>query len=770
MDRNLRIPVNFSNDDKIVRVNLEQEFDNLEILSLKITNSETYSRQCSDFGVVVGRVMLNSGFGVQNAKVNIFIPISGEDKERTEILELYPFETVNDTYPNGVRYNLLPRVRNESNPSHKAVGNFPHPTDFTNYPQYLEIMDKYYKYTTTTNEAGDFMIFGVPTGQHDIIMDFDVFDTKSFELTANDLVEQISLNSSIEELRSLMLSNSLDAKESRVNRNKVPDFLYLGNNNFEVEVKTNIDDMPNIFHQTKQITVSSFWGDEDFCDIGITRCDFKINFKYTPTAIFFGYIHSPSGGFSIDSDYNYNITSRRPEIHARDNSIGEFTGDIYPYQKMEIVVYRLDNKLNPGSRQRLGVFTGSYFNGVFRLSLPMYMDYYTTNEFGDLVPTNDTDIGIPTKGYYAFEIYDTDDRWTGRRLPWGGFNNQILPGIRIPSTNNGDPWLGGWEGTWGGLFEYDLINRNRKFYTVKTIHKKHSIDNALLPGDFIGYFPQFNPNKADSFWNFPLSFDQVQNIDEPTIIGSILIPRFYTEYKNNQFKRASKFLQEPWKDKTDTFNEWVNDWEMYLGVGVKLEGGKNSGSIYTELFSARDFIRTNPDGSSGENIFGDNDTWNFGDNTTVVFNASLYASDLARRPGSNANGSNVHKAYNQVADENRTYGVFINSVEYSNKEIILETFIHDVTNDLPDLIKDQVYSSYRKGLTSNNRVVISQTSSNFTELENVNIFVEEPNQTITTVNSDTATSINSYKGYYYYFGMWKNANALYDIEKNYFVR
>jgi hypothetical protein len=764
MDRNIRIPVDFSSNDRIVRVNLEQEFDNLEILSLKITSSETYNRQCSNFGVVVGRVMLNSGFGVQNAKVSIFVPVTSEDKERPEILELYPFETVNDTYPNGVRYNLLPRVRNESNPSHRAVGNFPHPTDFTNYPQYLEIMEKYYKYTTTTNESGDFMIFGVPTGQHDIIMDFDVFDTPSFELTANDLVEQISLNSSIEELRSLMLSNALDAEERRVNRNKVPNFIYLGNNNFEVEVKANIDEMPNIFHQTKQITVSPFWGDDNFCDVGITRCDFKINFKYTPTAIFFGYIHSPSGGFTINPDYSYNITNRRPEIHAQD-ILGNITGDIYPYQKMEIVVYRLDEKLNPGSRQKLGVFTGSYYNGVFRLSLPMYMNYYSTNEFGDLVPTNDTNNGIPTKAYYAFEIYDTDDRWTGRRLPWGSFGNQILPGVRIPSTNNGDVWLGGWEGTWGGLFEYDLIKRRRKFYTVKTIHKKHAIDNALLPGNFIGYFPQFNPNKANVFWNFPLAFNQVQAIDEPTIIGSILIPRFFTNYQDGQFKRASKFLYEPWKDKSDTFNEWVGDWEMYLGIGVKLDGGKNSGSVYSELFSARDFI--NPDGT---NIFGDNNTWNFGDNTTVVFNASLYATDLARKTGSNANGSNVHKAYNQVADENRTYGVFLNSVEYTNKETILETYIYDITDDLPDLIKDQVYSSYRKGLVSTDRLAIREASGTVAQFERDDIFVEAPEQTITTSDSDTATSLNSYKGNYYYFGIWKGANALFDIEKNYFVK
>lgn len=765
MENNIRIPVDLSSNDKLIRVNLEQEFDNLEILSLKITSSETYTRQCSDFGVVVGRVMLNNGFGLQNAKVSIFIPIRDEDKDRPEILELYPFETVNDTYPNGVRYNLLPRVRNEKNPSHRAVGNFPHQTDFTHYPQYLEIMEKYYKYTTTTNEAGDFMIFGVPTGQHDIIMDFDVFDTDSFELTANDLVEQISLNSSIEELRSLMLTNSLDAQERTINRDKVPNFIYLGNNNFEVDVKTNIDEMPNIFHQTKQITVSSFWGDDDFCDIGITRCDFKINFKYTPTAIFFGYLHAPTGVFSINPQYNFNINDRRPEIHANDTALGYSTGDIYPFQKIEVVVYRLDSKLNPGSRERLGVFTGSYYNGVVRLSLPMYMDYYTTNEFGDLTPTNDTNIGIATKGYYAFEIYDTDERWNGRRLSWGGFSNQILPGVRIPSNSNGDVWLGGWEGTWGGLFEYDITNRRRKFYTVKTIHKKHSINNALLPGDYVGYFPQFNPNKSNASWNFPLNYDQVADIEEPTIIGSVLVPRFLTVYENNQLKRPYKFLYEPWKDKTDTFNEVVNDWEMYLGIGVKLEGGKNSGSVYTELFSTNDFIKQN-----GENIFGDNDTWNFGDNSTIVFNSSIYASYLAKVTGSNANGNNVHKPYNQVADVGNTYGVFLNSIEYTNKEPILETYIYDITDELPDLINDRVYSSYQKNELSISKSAIKEATSNLASVNLNEIYVEEDVQSVVTLNTNPVSAANSYKGNYYYFGLWKGANALYDIEKNYFVK
>jgi hypothetical protein len=756
MDRNIRIPIDFNDNDKVIKLNLEQEFDNLEILSLKITSSEAYTKHCSDFGVVVGRVMLNGGFGVQNAKVNIFIPITDADKDRPEIVELYPFETVNDTYPNGVRYNLLPRVRNKRNPSHKAIGNFPDESDLTNYPQYLEILDKYYKYTTITNNSGDFMIFGVPTGQHDIIMDFDLFDTNSFELTANDLVEQITLNSSIEELRSLMLSNSIDAQEGVIRKNKVQNFNYLGNNNFEVEVKTNINEMPNIFHQVKQITVSPFWGDDDVCDIGITRCDFKVNFNYTPTAIFFGYLHSTTHKFTINQNYTYNTPNDRPEILAKDSS-GLETGTIYPLQKIEIVVYKLDDELNPGSRKRLGVFTGSAYNGVFRITLPMYMDYYTINEFGDLVPTTDTNGGIPTKGYYAFEIYETDENWSGRRNADGGFRNAIIPGIRIPSTNNGDAYLGGWEGTWRGLFEYDLINRKRKFYTVKTIHKKHSL-NVLQPGNFIGYFPKFNPNKSKSYWNFPLHFNELTNIDEPTIIGSVLIPRFTINYQFNELRRPTKVLNEPWKDKGETFNEPLNDWEMYLGIGVKKDGGKNSGSVFNEIFLANDFI------NDKNNIFGDNPTWNYGDNSTEVFVNSLYASELAKNPESNANGFGVHKAYNQVVDPFKTHGVFINSIQYGNSEPILEIFIHDITDEIDDLIKDGVYSSYNKGTASIDRLLLKNTKSIVDE----DILVEDDTE-ITTQNTQFDV-INSYKGNFYYFGLWANANALYDIEKNYFIK
>ena len=770
MERNIRIPIDFVKEDQKVTLNIEQEFDNLEILSLKITSADAYDRQCSDFGAIVGRVMLNSGFGVQNAKVSIFIPITEEDKLRTEITELYPFETINDTFPNGVRYNLLPRVRNNKNPSHRAVGNFPDSSDFSHYPQYVEIMDKYYKYTTTTNESGDYMIFGVPLGQHDIIMDFDVFDTNSFDLSANDLVEQTSLNQSIEELKTLINSNAV---ETTINQNKVPNFIYNGNNNYDVEVKTELDEMPNIFHNVKKVTVSPFWGDDDFCDVGITRCDFKINFKYTPTAIFFGYIHaSADQGFCVKPGYDYNKDAWRteensnPEIYFLDDSVGYYTGDLFPLQKMEIVVYRLDDNLNKGSRKRLGVFSGSYYNGIFRISLPMYMDYYTTNEFGDLVETTDSTIGIPTKSYYAFEIYDTDDAFTNRRNPRGGFNNSIIPGIRIPSTLSGDVWLGGWEGTWSGLFEYDLLNRKRKFYTVKTIHSKHSRNNILTKDldNTVGYFPKFNPNKALAPWNFPITIDSAYNIDEPTIIGSVLIPRVLTlsvSGNTGALDRPTSIVNESYVDISNSYNEQVLDCELYFGIGVKPNDGKNSGVIFSNLFSADNFI------INGNNVFGDLGTWNFGDNSTNVFSASLYAIELGKKTEAKTNGFNVHPAFNQVVNDGYTYGVFINCRQSAGKESVMEIFIHDITDELPDLIKDGVYSSYEKG--NLNKAV---DDLNFLDANLVDIYVDDDDNNINIINGVIVTNndANSYNSKYYYFGNWNETNSLYDIEKNYYIK
>ena len=71
--------------DKNVTFELKQNFDLLEILSLSLTQQEVYTRMCADFGVVIGRVITNGGFGIPNAKVSIFVPLSEEDEQNQVI-------------------------------------------------------------------------------------------------------------------------------------------------------------------------------------------------------------------------------------------------------------------------------------------------------------------------------------------------------------------------------------------------------------------------------------------------------------------------------------------------------------------------------------------------------------------------------------------------------------------------------------------------------------------------------------------------------------
>ena len=48
--------------DKNLMVELNQDFDFLEILSLKISQEDLYNTFCADYGVLVGRVIANKGF------------------------------------------------------------------------------------------------------------------------------------------------------------------------------------------------------------------------------------------------------------------------------------------------------------------------------------------------------------------------------------------------------------------------------------------------------------------------------------------------------------------------------------------------------------------------------------------------------------------------------------------------------------------------------------------------------------------------------------
>ena len=88
-ERSYRIRTDVTKD-KVVRLKVEQDYDFLEILSLKIKQEDAYKLHVANYGVIVGRVLANDSFGIPNAKVSVFIKLDDEDKGKSEITNIYP--------------------------------------------------------------------------------------------------------------------------------------------------------------------------------------------------------------------------------------------------------------------------------------------------------------------------------------------------------------------------------------------------------------------------------------------------------------------------------------------------------------------------------------------------------------------------------------------------------------------------------------------------------------------------------------------------------
>ena len=353
--------------DRQVNLNLEQDFEYIEILSLKLSQSEIYTRQCADYGVVAGRVSVNDGFGVPNAKVSIFIALSTADEANPIISAIYPYKTISDINEDGYKYNLLPYK--PSYPGHSATGSFPDLEDVLTNPTAIEIYDKYYKFTVTTNDSGDFMIFGVPTGTFDIIMNVDISDIGPFSQSPQDLI-RLGL-----------------ATESQVNGTRF-------------RVSENLGTLPQIISLNKSVTILPLWGDPDLCQISITRTDFDLtaeaNLEIKPTAIFMGSLVSDSDELAQKrnckpknkSGYQCSLFAGPGQILAIRQTIRQ---DIQGRPLLEEYEFENNGKVIDE-------------NGTWLLDVPMNLDYVVTNEFGEQVFSTDEKKGIPTRARYRFKI------------------------------------------------------------------------------------------------------------------------------------------------------------------------------------------------------------------------------------------------------------------------------------------------------------------------------------------------------------------------------
>ena len=423
-------------DDKNIRININQDFDFLEILSLKLRQDDVYTRFCADYGVVVGRVITNGGYGIPNANVSVFVPLSAEDETDPVISTLYPYKRIEQKNEDGYRYNLLPYIQEYE--GHTPTGTFPDREDVLTRKEVLEVYEKYYKYTVKTNESGDFMIIGVPLGIQTIMLDLDLSNIGCFSLGPADLI--------------------------RLGRGASGQF-----NGNKFKSSTDLDSLPQIVNQKKDINVSSFWGEQEICDIGITRVDFDLRdlgIEIKPQAIFMGSLVS-----STEEDF------LKANCKPKKN-----TGNLCDMTTASGKILALRQTINYDSTGRpiLEIFSlpegGNVIDddGTWLVEVPMNLDYVVTDEFGNQIISNDPSVGIPTKGKYRFRIqYQNED----------GLNNDILRAdYLVPNIREY-----GW--TSNGLFSYVDQTQQLKSYAF-----------SLDWDDYAD--PQTAINCEDSFYEF----------------------------------------------------------------------------------------------------------------------------------------------------------------------------------------------------------------------------------------------------------------------------
>jgi hypothetical protein len=167
------------------------------------------------------------------------------------------------------------------------------------------------------------------------------------------------------------------------------------------QFKSSVDlsSLPQIVNQRRSISVSSFWGTGDVCDVGITRVDFDLrdsNITIEPTATFMGSIMTSNDSVMIKNNC-------KPSSEQ-----GDLCGMVAGPGRILAVRQTINTNLNgdPILEQYQLEQGGKVIdeNGAFVVDVPMNLDYVTTNEFGELIFSNSSSVGIPTKGKYRFKV------------------------------------------------------------------------------------------------------------------------------------------------------------------------------------------------------------------------------------------------------------------------------------------------------------------------------------------------------------------------------
>ncbi len=387
-NKSYRIKANIQAEDHVdINLNLNQDIDVFEFLSMKIGTQNFYRLHTADYGCVAGRVLANNSVGVPNVKISIFIEADEDTKADSVLYYLYPYSSTNTVNDKKIKYNLLPEDKLYA--CHQNVGTFPSKRMVLDDNNVFEIFDKYYKFTTTTNSAGDYMIFGVPTGAQILHMDVDLSDI-------GDLLSQ-----------------------------RPRDFIYKGYNATQFENSNmfkkdnNLNTLVQIMSQDETVDVHPFWGEAeemgelDSTGVRITRKDINLNYKFEPTCVFMGSLISDekSNGFTARC-----IPTERMGKMDR-LTTGEGT--------IEMIRKTPDGEVEEYSVQGNQLIDG---NGTWCYQIPMNLDYVRTDEYGNIVPTSDTEKGMPTRARVRFRFSLTDFQ--------SDYQNNHLVKMLVPNNPN----------------------------------------------------------------------------------------------------------------------------------------------------------------------------------------------------------------------------------------------------------------------------------------------------------------------------------------------
>ncbi len=471
--KQIRIKTDLGIDNKYINFKLDQEFDDINILSLKLTQSDVYNSFNSDYGCVVGRVIANDGVGIPNAKISIFIPLDKEDENNEDIKAIYPYKSPEDLDLNGYKYNLLPRVSqvspfigsdfNVNNVGYTPktpVGTFPTKEEILTNDTLLKVYKKYYKFSTVTNQSGDYMIFGVPVGTHFIHMSVDITDIGKYSMVPATMVKLLGYSENLFE-----------------------------NNGTTIRKTNDLDDLPNVQLENISIDVRPFWGDQDNFEIGITRQDFKIKARLTPTFTVFGSMvtmgndglwgisKSPNCGglFGANTCLFYTVNN----YDDGDGDISGFNAANFRLPKPLTEIYTINPSISDDEidNNNFNINTDiiklqktdySEFvdDGMFAYVIPCNRTKIIINEFGEEIPvelSNPNGIFTEFNGYF---LMDTEDLSIGGNPTTSGVEGTRGPFIRlksrfkIPQGGNNDFLVNDTE---NNPSNQNFIKKNRKF-------------------------------------------------------------------------------------------------------------------------------------------------------------------------------------------------------------------------------------------------------------------------------------------------------------------